>query len=204
MWRQGQHCIVVGSTDSGKTTLLRDLLRLRGYVVLLVNKRDDLIWTGYQTVSHAKQIDVRKGTLWRLHPAEADRRTEFHRAMAMAKAEGGWTVGVDELYFLKMIGLESDAIYLLTEGRSDKITIVGGLQRPSWFSRFAFSETRHFFGFRLFDERDVVSVREITGSREFASELRDLERFQFAHLDRASGRMQLGTRDDIKTMMEAT
>lgn len=204
MWRQGEHVCIIGSTGSGKTTLARDLLMWRRYVVYLQSKTDDLIWRGFRTAKQLKDIDLTESTRWKLRPSLARQGVEFWDAMDMAYREGGWTVYMDEMYWLKHLGIEGKAVILLTQGRSEHVTCVVGVQRPAWVTRFAFSETRHFFSFGMNDDRDIVAIREITGSKEFAQEVRGLAPYQFVYLNKATGRMQRGRREDLKEILGGT
>lgn len=61
---------------------------------------------------------------------------------------GGWTVVIDELWYAERLGLRPHLERLLTQGRSKKITVVVGMQRPVWVSRFALSQCTHLFSFR--------------------------------------------------------
>ena len=119
----------------------------------------------------------------------------------MAYSEGGWTVYADEMYYIKHLGLEPEAIKLLTQGRSQRVTAVVGLQRPSWVTRFAFSETVHYFSFRLGDRRDVLAMRDITGNAEYAEVLPQLKPYEYAYLDTRIGQVRLGTRETLEDIL---
>ena len=121
----------------------------------------------------------------------------------MAYSEGGWTVYADEMYYIKHLGLEPEAIKLLTQGRSQRVTAVVGLQRPSWVTRFAFSETVHYFSFRLGDRRDVLAMRDITGNADYAEVLPQLKPYEYAYLDTRVGQVRLGNRESLGELLGA-
>ncbi len=53
-----------------------------------------------------------------------------------------------------------NAIY--TQGRSKNIPVITLSQRPSWLSRFAYSEADHIVYMRLNDRRDRKTISEFT------------------------------------------
>lgn len=64
-------------------------------------------------------------------------------------------VFIDEAYMLK----DSDALVLcLTQGRSKHIPMILCTQRPTWITRFAFSEASFIQVFDLNDSRDIDTV----------------------------------------------
>lgn len=63
---------------------------------------------------------------------------------------------IDEGY---MIGRDNKALNaILTQGRSKRIPLIMLSQRPSWISRFCYSEADFFQVFRLTDSRDRKTV----------------------------------------------
>lgn len=194
MWRQGEHVAVIGMTGSGKTTLARQLLDLRGPKIMLVTKVDDVSWSGWKTVSTAEAIKPRdKGPWsWRLWPVYERSRAEFARAMAMAWADGHWCVYMDELYHLEEIGLKTPVIKLLTQGRAKKISVVLGVQRPAWVTRFALSEPTHVFSFQLGDKRDLKALADGIGDG-YADEVARLERYHYAYYNKQTRETRVGT-----------
>lgn len=62
---------------------------------------------------------------------------------------------IDEGYMLKR-SQALEAIYI--QGRSKTIPVITLSQRPSWISRFTFSEAEYHQVFRLTDDRDIDTV----------------------------------------------
>jgi len=85
---------------------------------------------------------------------------------------------------------------LLTQGRSHFITVMIGVQRPSWVTRFAISEPSHIFASRLHDERDIKTMGMIAGM-SWAESLRDLERYEFSYLNRDTMESTIVNRDTV-------
>lgn len=69
-------------------------------------------------------------------------------------------VFIDEGY---MIGKSKAYEALMTQGRSKNIPVITLTQRPSWISRFAFSEADYFMIFQLNDKRDRDTVQSFVG-----------------------------------------
>lgn len=84
--------------------------------------------------------------------------------MSLAWEKGGWTIYLDELYYVEQqLRLSQQVNQLLTQGRSQAITVVLGIQRPAWVSRFALSEPTHILSASLGDRRDAKTVSQIVG-----------------------------------------
>ena len=83
--------------------------------------------------------EAREAFLWKLH------------------ARGRTGIYVDEGFnFANSNALNT----ILMQGRSKELPCYINSQRPSWISRYAFSEASHFVLFHLNDRRDRVKVRE--------------------------------------------
>ena len=200
MWKQGDSVCIIGATQSGKTGFARDLLSYRQYAIMLVTKRDDYLWSGWRTVNRQRDIDPLIAPKWRLWPARWDLMTgQFVDALQQVWLEKNWCIYLDEMYYLQALGLEKPITQLLTQGATNHITVVVGMQRPSRVSRFALSEPRYIVSFRLGDGRDLETVREWT-SREFARTIRGLDRYTAAILDKVTGDIETGTRRDIERL----
>lgn len=152
---------IVGSTGSGKTQLGAWLLSHANFdempYVIFDYKGDELLNSlGAQIVpitgeppdkpglyiTHLipeKDDDAREAFLWKLH------------------ARGNTGIYVDEGFnFDNSNALDT----ILMQGRSKKLPTYINSQRPSWVSRYAFSEASHIVVFFLNDRRDRMKVRE--------------------------------------------
>lgn len=181
--KQGQHVLFVGKNGTGKTTLAEKILASKEYVIV-IDTKGELRWMGFSTTSDVSTAFNSKHVIFR--PNGNLRKVEeiFQRALK----EGGWTVYVDELY---MIGIGSvqrfppSFIEALTRGRSKKVTVYMGTQRPRFVPVFVFTEPRHVFVFNLSSRYDRVHVAKSVGDERLAIKMQG-HQFLYANTDQES------------------
>ena len=197
-WKQGEHVALIGQTGCGKTTLARELLKLRGYVLCLITKPDMILWPGrWARVSRVKDIDLSENTRFILRPEYAHQQEEIGRGLLSAWGQGGWTLYIDELYYLEQqLRLEDQVVQLLTQGRSLNITVVLGMQRPAWVTRFALSEPTHIFCAKLGDQRDAQVIKSIIGS-EYLEAVQTVGWHKFVYLNKISAEQTIVDKTSI-------
>ena len=153
-----QRLVVIGRTGSGKTTgaawhlAQRDFVRFRW--IIFDFKRDALLNSiGAEPIKLGEM--PKKSGLYIVQPAPNDQEgVEKYLWDIWAKENTG--VFIDEGY---MIGNNSEALRaLLTQGRSKRIPMIVLTQRPSWITRFVFSEADFIQVFRLSDREDRKTV----------------------------------------------
>jgi energy-coupling factor transporter ATP-binding protein EcfA2 len=195
-WKQGQHLFLSGDTGSGKTTLANVLLYHRKYTISLRSKDDDAPLPGARirrAADMARHPDINR---WVLYPEHGEQAAEFSRAMATVWKERGWTLYLDELYYLttqlkdREHDIENRINMLLTQGRSKKITVFCGCQRPAWISLFAPSQATHLIAFRH-NDIDLRRLRDV-GNRAWADTIQSLRPYEFVWLHRPTRRMWRG------------
>jgi hypothetical protein len=180
---QGQHITLVGGTGSGKTTLGRQLILLRAYVVVMATKvRDDslyrplmdqgfVIQKTFQPVTD-NQTGMPKEPRVILKPelqgtgkrALANQADAFGDAVEEVFRFGYWCVFADEIrYLTDNLRLDTEFETLWLQGRSLGVSLVCGTQRPVSIPLESFSQATHLFLFRENDKRNIDRMSEFSG-----------------------------------------
>lgn len=158
-----QHTSIIGRNGSGKTQIGSWLLSESDFDrrphVIIDFKRDELL----NAIPYKNELDKttapKKPGIYIYHwqPGDDDRLEElFWNIWAQENTD----VHVDETY---MVDRNSKAFNaMLTQGRSKKVSLRCLTQRPSYCSRFVFSESTHFSVFHMNDIRDQKIIGGFT------------------------------------------
>lgn len=158
-WPKDSHRLYIGGkTGTGKTQAGAWHLSGRSFGtrpwIIFDFKQDELL----QEIP-AQDIDLgkppRKPGLYRLSPLP-NQQEEVEEYLWKIWQKENTGIYIDEAY---MIGDTPAFRAILTQGRSKKIPVIVLSQRPSWISRFVFSESDYFQQFWLNDIRDRKSVK---------------------------------------------
>lgn len=203
-WKQGEHLSLLGTTGSGKTTLARELLELRKYVIVLSTKPKD------DTLDEFRNNGYKEFTTWNPHPdltphyiyAPKPKTTsktfatalaeEFQNALYQIYKAKGWCVYVDEAAFMtRHLRLKEELAMLLTQGRSMGITVVSGTQRPFHIPLECYDQATHLFFWRQTDKYNLRRMAQTAGlsGKVLLDEVPQLEKHQFLYLNTRSGVM---------------
>lgn len=207
-WRQGEHVAIIGPTGRGKTTLAQALLPLRSFVIVLGTKprRDATLtaWSrlpGWRTISKADDIPRAHGRpelrvlLWVKFKTEEDedrQRFQLWKAMTDAFAAGNWTIYIDEIWYAEdVLRLAKKIRILLTQGRSEGITVVGGSQRPAFIQRIWYDQPTHLFFARDNDHDNLKRISGLNGvnSKIVRETVATLDRFEWLYVNTVEGFM---------------
>lgn len=168
---------IVGMAGSGKTTMARELLRLRDYVVVFGTKTQDaslyapLQKQGYVLRSEwdPGDVDDRK-VIFRPPLSEPTtkglerQREAFREALLGIFDTGAWCVYLDEVrYLTETLKLATELDLLWLQGRSLGVTIVASTQRPVSVPLNMFEQSAHTFLFRITSRDDRARAGEFTG-----------------------------------------
>lgn len=202
-WKIGEHVAAVGDTGTGKTFLLSKLVQLRPYVVIIRTKPDDIKFPGFRTVHKASAMDSLYDNRLLLTPKYSYQLRETFGALERAWEQGGWTIVVDELWYVeKMLRLGNLTDRLLTQGRSKKLSVIVGMQRPAQISRFAISQCTHLFTFRV-EGRDLQIVKESTTPR-IVEPVQNLTGHHFVYYNRAKRIVATGDATKLDRIIAGT
>ena len=200
-WRAGEHMSIIGMTGSGKSQLMATLLpATRKYYLVLKSKADSIKYPGTVTVRSASAIRglverQQSQIVLRVPPPRMLQHHEFANALQIVWNNGGWTIVIDELWYLDAkLDLGEAVDTLLTQGRDPgKISVCSGMQRPTQVTRFAIGESTHVISFQL-EGRDALILRDATNAR-FAKVVADLNVHYFAWLHKPTRSIWVGTID---------
>lgn len=203
-WKRGEHVALLGPTGQGKTFLLRALLPVHPYVVVMATKPRDNVMAdlalknGYQKLEEWGSYPVRdmpRRVLWpdatRIDSA-IHQKSVFHDAFGRIFREGGWTVAIDETWYItNVLKLEMDLRILLLQGRSLEISMLCATQRPAHVPLEIYDQSTHLFFWRDNDDRNLSRLREINarGGRAIKTIVMNLEEHQVLYVNTRTGRM---------------
>lgn len=197
-WAQGEHVTIIGPTGEGKTLLSTELVRIPKYVVAFGAKGRDTTLEKLE-----KERDYFRLRRWSADVSDkvvlwpeikgAEFAKEQHRVFASAidsiYRSGGWTVLIDEVsYFSEFLKLDNSMKFLLNQGRSSGLSVVGATQRPAFIPLAFYGMASHIFVFRDMDRHTAERVSEITGQdrRAVIQQMDSLEKHQFLYIHKHS------------------
>lgn len=157
-----QRVAVIGRTGSGKTQFGTWLLSKSSFdrqpYVVIDYKGDDLLCS----IDRIREIGLREVPkhpgLYTIRPTP-DQENEVEEWLWRVWKQEHVGLYVDEGYVLPEKGAFQA---VLTQGRSKRIPVICLTQRPSWLSRFVFSEADFYAIFHLNDRRDQLTVQAFT------------------------------------------
>lgn len=202
-WFPGEHFALIGPTGLGKTTMMFNLLPLHPYVTVFATKprdksMDALIDSGYLKLAKWEPrdpIQFPRRVLW---PDAKDINSHriqtqvFGDAMARIYREGGWTVALDELWYMSQIlKMDPEIKTYLLQARSLGISVLAGTQRPAWVPREIYSACTHLMFWRNNDRTDLEAIAGIGWlSADLVREtVANLEMFQCLYVNTRTGFM---------------
>lgn len=198
------HVVIIGPTNTGKTTLALKIAELRRYVIVLgckpfdsdpelrrLTRRD-----GYHLLRtwELPSPQFRPRVLaWPTYRGRHDRghqRAVFTSLFDQAYSAGGWHIVAEELPHLMRLGMKDVLVEHLTMGRSLASGLIGCSQRPRNIPVEALSSAQHVFLFCTNDYEDLKRIGGLNGvdSRVVRETVARLGRdYRFLHVDTRTG-----------------
>lgn len=194
-WKQGQHLTAIGPTESGKTTLIGELLDkayrdgTHPWQAIAATKPmdevvDSFVPKGFMRLSEWNVADPDISPRVMIHPkltslGEADKdlqRKVLHDMNNAIFRQHGWLVYYDELkWCIGQLKLNGDIETLWHTGRSSGITVVSSLQRPRHVPLMAYDQSEHLFFWEARDKDIRKRLAEIGGRADPDLVLRAVE-----------------------------
>ena len=201
-WNIGEHIAVIGDTGTGKTYLMSKLADMREHVVALRTKPDNIKFQDMMRVSSTARMGHLYDTRLLVTPKFHEQAYVGATMIDKAWKQGGWTVILDELFYItNNLRLNLFVEMLLTQGRSKRISVLTGMQRPVHVTRFALSQATHIFSFSL-ENKDAKFVSEATSENMLPVLLKlDRNQFQFAHFHRLTRSIAVGNANDLTKIL---
>lgn len=202
-WQIGEHVAAVGDTGSGKTFLVSKLAQMRNYVVVFRTKPDDIKFPGFIKARTVKALDHLYDTRILLTPEPAQQMRQGYLLFNRVFEQGGWTVVIDEEWFVEArLKLTEYVETLLTQGRSKKISMVIGTQRPARISRFILSQCTHLFTFQV-EGRDLQTIKEATTPR-IVEPVANLRGHDFTYYNRRARTIRIGNANTLDRVLRGS
>lgn len=160
---------MIGTTGSGKTSLLQRLISTRHYAIVIDSKHE-LKWQGFRICRDWGDVDrdIDKPTshvIYRPPEGEAG-RIAIRSLLAKVYRQHNWDIAIDEIYSLGYGHVQSfpqEYTTLLTRGRSRGISVWTCSQRPRAVPLVGFTEATHVFVFELSSKQDRAHVAQMFG-----------------------------------------
>lgn len=172
-WRQGEHVALIGPTGAGKTNLAFWLLPIHKYLTIFATKPVDSSLRKFGEHNHFdiirewSRVSVEKSPRRILWPnaktvdAVKTQKVVFDNAFRHIYVEGGWTLYIDELYFMcQALGFTAMIKIYLLQARSLGISLVCATQRPAWVPLEVYDQSTHLFFWR---DTDIRNLRRLSG-----------------------------------------
>lgn len=171
-WQQGEHVAVIGPTGSGKSVLMRALCWRRDWVVDFCTKKSDdtyqdSISQGYKRITKWPPPKSKKNSeyllLWPKFQKIGDiyaAAPVFRKALDSIFIDQGWTIGLDDLFYLStVLKLSKEIAAMNYQVRSMGVTLIAGMQRPKKVPLETWDQASHVFLSRIGNYDDLQAIR---------------------------------------------
>lgn len=158
--KRSEHSTIIGRTGSGKTVMGAWILSHADFDVMpyiIIDYKTDELLNSVGAVPISIYSDPPKEPGLYIAHVMPHEEEELNEYLWKIHQQGHVGLFFDEGFMVaRLKSLEA----ILMQGRSKEIPCFILTQRPSWISRYAFSEATHFMVFDLNDRKDQARVRE--------------------------------------------
>lgn len=200
-WKQAEHVIIIAPTGRGKTVLMQQLLPMRKNVVFFGTKTYDdeynnLIRTlGFIRVKKWPPAPyIERAMFWpesgqNMRETRKIQQERFDGALSKIFRSGKWTVCFDELHWMaQALGLSDDIAHMHHQGRSSKLTLIDGFQRPAFVPLIVYSSATHVFAWGTNTKADLDRLKSVAKldaltAKELAAVFGSLEKHEFVYVN---------------------
>jgi ABC-type cobalamin/Fe3+-siderophores transport system ATPase subunit len=202
-WRQGEHTIVIAPTGRGKTVLMQQLMPKRRDVVFFGTKTFDEEYERLRSVYGYRRVtkwpppaEFSKVMLWPqkgkdMAETREIQRAVFSHALSRIFDNGKWTVCFDELHWMSQaLKLGDDIAHMHHQGRSSKLTLIDGFQRPAFVPVIVYSSATHVFAWGTNTAADIQRLQSVAkldalSKKEIAALFGSLDKHEFVYVNTA-------------------
>ena len=204
-WKAGEHMSLIGPTGLGKTTMLVNVLPMHPFVSVFATKPRDKTMSGLirdsgyvrfeRWPNGLDPVQYPRRVIWpdaSKLDSHTTQKVVFQDAFARIYREGGWTLALDETWYVDdILGLGREIKTYLLQARSLDISLLSAFQRPAWVPRELYSSSTHLMFWRTNDETDLRSLSGV-GFRSAAlirDVVSDLDLYQVLYINTRTGEM---------------
>lgn len=165
-----QHTLILGSNGSGKSILGFHMLSnaaLNKMPWVIIDFKDEEIANSIPYRKYLDFKDTPKEPGIYILPCNIGDEPKLEQFLTRIHKRERTGLFYDEGYMLPHRAPFKAVNTIYTQGRSKHIPVITLSQRPSWISRYAYSEAAHIAYMRLNDRRDRKIVSEFTPDAKF-------------------------------------
>lgn len=191
-WVLSEHIGLVAPTGLGKTFIVRDLMGLKKHGVVIATKEKDKALDLYVSENGFIKRDnwppnwnELHTLLWRkakeLGNFSEQRILVFYVMNDLYK-RGGYVLYFDDLYYVAIVlGLKKQVQMMYTQVRSNGVSLIASMQRPTWVPLEAVSQCTYLLVGRIRSDDDVKRAAAGMGQdwRELKFAIGSLEDYEF-------------------------
>lgn len=200
-WKQGEHTVIIAPTGRGKTVLMQQLLPLRSDVVFFGTKTYDEEYDRLMNEQGFNRVRTwppppyhRRVMFWptpgaTMAETRVTQRREFDKALSAIFRNGKWTCCFDELHWMSdALRLRDDIAHMHHQGRSSKLTLIDGFQRPAFVPVIVYSSATHVFAWGTntradLDRLQTVAKLDALTKRQLSEAFGSLDTHEFIYVN---------------------